>query len=129
VGARPEAIGLCSRLCAPQGPDTPFAWPAYFVVDSLRVSMSIAALVLIASTVWAVRRSEARGQALRFLGCVSLYLYVVQTELSHLGDQPHSRFVVGLAGIALMAWGYWEHLYRELPARHKPRDRNEPRDP
>jgi hypothetical protein len=129
---RNEALDLCPWLCtAPQGPDTPFAWPAYLVVDSLRVLIVVAAVVLIAATVWTIHRSPARGQKLRFLGVVPLYLYVVQSELSHLGDQPHSRFITGLAGTAIMLWGYWEHLSCERPAsrRRKGCKWPPPRDP
>jgi branched-subunit amino acid ABC-type transport system permease component len=118
---QPEALDRCPWLCAaPQGPDTPFDWPVFFIVDSLRLIITAGAVVLILLTAWAIRRSQVRGQKLRFLSVVPLLISTLGTELTHLGDVPHWRFAVNLAGVAIMAWGYWEHLHCELPARHKP---------
>jgi hypothetical protein len=130
VTVQPEALDRCPWLCsAPGGPNTPFAWPVLFVVDSLRVLITVGSVVLVIISVWAIRRSVARGQVLRFLGVVPIYFYVLGTELDHLGDWPHWRFVTGLTGISLLLWGYWEHLYRELPAREKLNRDRTTRDP
>ena len=118
----PEALDRCPWLCsAPNGPNTPFAWPTFFVVDGLRLAMTIGAVVLIGIAVWSIHRSITRGQKARFTALIMLCLTVVGTELDHLGDLPHWRFLVNLVGITLGLWGHYEHLFHELPARVKPR--------
>ena len=121
-----EALDRCPWLCAtPDGPDTPFEWPVYLVVDLLRLLITAGALVLIAVSVWAIRRSTTAGQKIRFLAVIALLVSIIGTELGHLGDAPHWRFLVNLTGIVLMAWGYYQHLFREMPAR----DRHVRQDP
>ena len=127
ASGRPEALDRCPWLCAaPQGPDTPFDWPVFFVVDSLRVLITVGAVLLIAVSVSAILKSPSHGQKCRFGGGIGAYLYMFGTELSHLGDLPHWRFIVGIAAVPLLLWGYYQHLYREFPARDKPHGQDPP---
>ena len=117
-----EALDTCPWLChAPTGPGTPFDWPVFFVIDTLRLLMLLGGVALIAISLWSIRRSTTPGQKTRFAGAIGLYIYVIGTELDHLGDVPHWRFLVGLASIPLLLWGYYHHLHHELPAKSKPR--------
>jgi hypothetical protein len=119
--AHSEAIEQCPWLCtAPTGPSTPFAWPVFFVIDSVRILICVGALALILISVWSITRSTVHGQKTRFAGAVGLYLIVIGTELDRLGDTPHWRFLVAAASIPLLLWGYYQHLRHELPARNKP---------
>lgn len=116
-----EALDRCPWLCsAPDGPNTAFDWPVFFVIDLLRVLIDVGALVAALVSIWAIRRSHVTGQKLRFLGSALLCVYVIGTELDHLGDVPHWRFLVGLTAIPLLLWGYYLNLRHELPAREKP---------
>ena len=118
---RPEALDRCPWLCsAPTGPSTPFAWPVFFVVDTVRILICLGALALIAISVWSIARSDTRGQKARFAGAMGLYIVVIGTELDRLGDTPHWRFLVSVTAIPLLLWGYYKHLRHELPARDKP---------
>jgi hypothetical protein len=117
-----EAIDVCPWLCsAPPGPSTPFNWPIFFFTDSLRLFMTIGAVALLVTSIWAIRHTNAPGQKLRFAAMALLCLTVAGTEINHLGDVPHWRFLVNLTGIALGLWGYHQHLFHELPATSKPR--------
>jgi hypothetical protein len=118
---RPEALDRCPWLCsAPDGPNTAFDWPIFFVIDTLRILMTVGAFALIGVSTWAISRSRVNGQKCRFAAFAAACIYMFGTELSHLGDTPHWRFLVGLACTALALWGYYQHLFRELPARAKP---------
>lgn len=122
VQGHAEALDTCPWLChAPTGPGTPFAWPVFFVVDSLRLLMMLGGAVLITISLWAIHQSTAQGQKTRFAGAIGLYIYVIGTEVEHMGDAPHWRFVVGLTCVPLLLWGYYRHLRHELPAETKPR--------
>jgi hypothetical protein len=117
---QPEALEHCPWLCsAPDGPNTPFDWPVYFVVDTLRLGITVVAVALIVISIWAITRSRAAGQKVRFLAVVPLLVSVLGTELEHLGDVPHWRFLTGLTGVLLLSWGYYQHLFREVPARDR----------
>ena len=117
-----EALDRCPWLCsAPRVPGTPFDWPVFFVIDSLRLLLVVGAAVLIVISVWSVHRAVVPGQKTRFAGAIGLYLIVAGTELDHLGDIPHWRFFVALASIPLLVWGHYRHLRHELPAKSKPR--------
>lgn len=117
----PEALDRCPWLCgAPLGPGTPFAWPVFFVVDSFRVYIIVAAFILICISVWAIRRADVRGQKGRFVYAALMTIGALGTELDRLGDLPHWRFAVYLAGVTIGLWSYYEHLFRELPARDRP---------
>lgn len=118
---QPEALERCPWLCgAPDGPNTPFDWPVYFVIDTLRLGITAGAFALIVVSIWAIGRSRATGQKMRFLAVVPLLISVFGTELAHLGDAPHWRFLTSLTGILLLSWGYYQHLFHELPARERP---------
>jgi len=122
VRERAEALDTCPWLCgAPTGPGTPFDWPVFFVVDSLRLLMVLGAAVLIVISIQAIMRSTTPGQKTRFAGAIGLYVYVLGTEIDRLGDTPHWRFVVGLTAIPLLLWGYYRHLRHELPAETRTR--------
>ena len=124
--AAAEALDRCPWLCgAPLGPGTPFAWPVYFVIDSFRILIVIGCVVLIGVSVWAIHRSPTLGQKCRFAFAAFMCIAAMGTELDRLGDLPHWRFVVNLTGVTLGLWGYYQHLFRELPAR----DRTTRQDP
>lgn len=113
-----EALDRCPWLCsAPTGPSTPFAWPVYFIVDSLRVYIVVAAFALIALSIWAIRRSTAAGQKCRFAFALLMCVGALGTELDRLGDLPHWRFAVYLTAVSIGLYGYYRHLTREDPAR------------
>ena len=70
---RAEALDACPWLCgAPTGPGTPFAWPVFFVVDSLRLLLTLGAAELIAISIRAISRSTTSGQKTRFAGAIGL---------------------------------------------------------
>ena len=122
---RNEAIDQCPWLCgAPTGPNTPFDWPVYFVIDSFRVFIAVACVVLIAISIWAIRRSRTLGQKCRFAFAACMCIGAMGTEISRIGDLPHWRFVVYLTGVILGLWAYYRHLFCEVPARDRPH-RNE----
>jgi hypothetical protein len=117
---QPEPRNHCPWICAaPTGPDTPFDWPFFFIIDALRIFMTAGAVVMIGISAWAVRRAESHGQKARFLMAALLFLSVSDTELSHLGDSPHRRFMFNLVAVAVGLWAYHQHLFHELPARDK----------
>lgn len=119
--AQPEAFDQCPWLCgAPLGPDTPFAWPVYFVIDSFRIYIVIASVILIFASVWAIRRSKTFGQKCRFTFAACMCIGAMGTEIDRLGDLPHWRFVVYLTGVTIGLWGYYQHLFHEVPARDRP---------
>ena len=116
-----EAIDRCPWLCgAPTGPGTPFDWPVFFIIDSFRIYIVIAAFVLVCISVWAIRRSETLGQKCRFAFAAFMCIGAMGTEIDRLGDLPHWRFVVYLTGVTIGLWGYYQHLFRELPAQDRP---------
>ena len=52
-----EALERCPWLCsAPDGPNTPFDWPVFLVIDLVRVYMTFAAVLLIVVSGWAISR-------------------------------------------------------------------------
>jgi cytochrome c oxidase assembly factor CtaG len=119
------AWGVCPWLCrAPQQPDTPFAWPTLFVVDIFRLYIAVAALILVALSVWAIRRSGIAGQKGRFAFAALMTFGAFGTELQQIGMWPHWRFVVYFAGVTIGLWSYWRHLFCEMPAqdRHPEQD-------
>lgn len=120
-GDSTEAISRCPWLCgAPTGPSTPFDWPVFFIIDSFRIYIVVACVALIAISVWAIRRSKASGQKCRFAFAMLMCVGAMGTEIDRLGDLPHWRFVVYLTGVTLGLWGYYQHLFHELPARDRP---------
>jgi hypothetical protein len=114
-------VDLCPWLCrAPQEPGTPFAWPVFTIVDTFRILIALGCCILVAISLWAIRRSTTQGQMARFGMAFCLCLGAGTTEIEQIGMWPHYRFVIYLAGVTLGLWGYWRHLFREIPARDKP---------
>lgn len=121
-----ESADICPWLCGgPSYPHTPFAWPIFTIVDSIRVVIALTALALVAASTWAIRKAVTRGQRCRFLYIIGTAIIMIGTEVEHMGDWPHWRFLVSLVAVALGAWDIWQHLFHELPAR----DTGPPRDP
>lgn len=115
-----EALSTCPWLCsAPLGPGTPFQGPVFLVIDSLRILIVIASIALIALSLWAMHRSHVLGQKCRFAFAAFMCVGALGTEIDRLGDWPHWRFIVNLAGITLGLWGYYQHLFREHPAQER----------
>lgn len=111
-------IGVCPWLCGgPNYPHTPFAWPVFTIVDTLRVLIAVGAVLLVLASIWAIPRATIRGQRCRFLGYVGAGLFIAGTEIQHLGDVPHWRFLVGLVTVPIALYGVHQHLFREMPAR------------
>lgn len=112
---------ICPWLCrAPQTPDTPFAWPFFTVLDTLRVYIAVAALAIVVMSAWAIRRSRISGQKGRFVCVALLCVGAFGTEIQQIGMWPHYRFVVYFAGVTIGLWSYYRHLFHELPARDRP---------
>src|SRR5690349_15737151 len=102
---RPEAFhaaDLCPWLCrAPQTPNTPFAWPVFFILDSFRVYIAAAALLLVVVSLWAIRKSGVAGQKGRFVFAALMCVGAFGTEVEQIGMWPHYRFVVYLTGVTV----------------------------
>ena len=116
-----EAFGVCPWLCSgPDYPSTPFAWPVFAVVDTLRVLIVLGTAVLFAAAVLAIHKSVTAGQRCRFLYTVGTALIMVGTEVEHLGDWPHWRFLISLTIVPIGLYGIYQHLCHEIPARDAP---------
>jgi hypothetical protein len=102
-----EIMIACSNLlCAPTGPGTPFAGPWLAVVDTVRVVMCVAALLLVALSAREIgNRRLPRRQRARFAALALFPASVLGTELAHLGDEPHYRLVLNLACVAIALAG------------------------
>jgi hypothetical protein len=120
---KPETLGaveICPWLCGgPDTPTTPFLGAVFLVIDSFRVLIAVGAATLIVASVWAIRKADTRGQKCRFLYVSGTALIMAGTEVQHLGDVPNWRFLVSLVTVAIGAYGVYQHLFRELPARDR----------
>jgi hypothetical protein len=128
VDVHRQALDLCPWLCrAPQEPGTPFAWPIFTILDTFRVYIALGAFVLVAVSLWAMARSKTQGQRVRFAMAFCLCLGAGTTEIEQIGMWPHYRFVVYFAGVTLGLWGFWRHLFREIPAHDRHQGQDAPR--
>lgn len=113
-----EAFDMCPWLCGgPDYPSTPFAWPVFAIIDTLRVFITLGALAILALSFWAIRKAIIRGQRCRFLYTAGTAAIMIGTEIAHLGDWPHWRFLVSLVIVPIGLYGIHQHLFHERPAR------------
>jgi hypothetical protein len=110
-------LPACYALCAPDGPNTPFAFPTLFLTDILRICIMLLGVAIIVLTPRLVLSSPSKGQKARLLGQGIFALIVIGTEVDHIGDYMHYRLVLTLIGVSVMWWGLMQ-LKRECPPTH-----------
>lgn len=103
-------------LEAPQGPDTPFAWPNLLFIDILRVVVCVAAIATILGTPVVLTIMKTLGQRVRIIGCTGLTIVAALTEYHHIGDYTNWRFALNLICSIAVLWGYWSALRYESPS-------------
>lgn len=118
----PEAIDVCPLLCGPGpgNPGTPFAWPVFAIVDTLRILAALGAALLFVDSIRALRGAGTRGQQCRFLYVTGTTVVLAGGQLDGLGNWPTWRFPIVLVVVALGVYGVHQHLHHELPARDAP---------
>jgi hypothetical protein len=114
----------CYALCAPNGPNTPFAFPTIFWIDVARIIVMLLGMVLIVFTPRLVLQAGVVGQKCRLAGQGVFALIVIGTEVDHIGDFAHYRLALSFIGISLMLYGVWR-MRTESPPRQRFEHRTE----
>lgn len=99
--ARPDCAPF---LCPPTGPSLPFGEPLLLVLDALRVVIMLGGIYMIAMSAMAitlVRQPRQRGV---YAAVIIATLSIMGTELDHLGDYIHYRFLINMAFVGVGCW-------------------------
>jgi hypothetical protein len=112
----------CYAMCAPEGPNEPFAQPVLIWLDGFRILVMIMGVLLVVWTPSLILQARAVGQQARLLGQGIFSLIVIGTEVDHIGDYANYRLFLSFLGIAIMLWGT-----RRLSVETSPRTRPEHR--
>ncbi len=91
--------------CAPQGPGHPWGSPTLALYDSIRVLIILAALWTVGSSIRSAVWTDDRDQCLRFLALAAFAVVAGGTELEHIGDDIHWRFVATIVAVTCSAVG------------------------
>jgi len=100
-----ELVSGCAIWCNPDGPDLPFGSFWLSVWDFFRILCVIGGITVLIMLPTAIARTRVRGQWARLIAFGLLVLLVINTELSHLGDDASVRLGLSVAGIAFAVLG------------------------
>lgn len=101
---------------SPDGPGTPFAGPAFWLLDSARLVTVVLAVIVVVLSVRAAGRAPA-GQAARFVALAAFALAAGVTELDHFGDFASPRLLLNIVGCGAGVFGVTRFLGETRPGR------------
>lgn len=113
-------MNACTLWCNPAGPDLPFGTPWLIVWDTIRVLCALGGVAVLVMLPGAIRRTTATGQHARLVSFGLFALIVLDTEISHIGDDASVRLALCATAIWLAVAGMWR-MRSEHPAEQNQR--------